>query len=206
MVTLNLQVGASSDDANEVAGSPPTLTDTSLNVGVGFLSSIIWASGYRFTGVTIAGGSTIDTATVTLKAQAPLGTVWLTKLRAHAHDNSPTFTTTDGDVDARAATTAGTDWDPPAWVDNTSYTSPSIVAVIQEIIDRAGWASGNALSILHRNDGSADLSIIIFDSYDALPADAPKLDITYTAAAGVPTVPFGQHPVAVPQKREVVAY
>ena len=52
---------------------------------------------------------------------------------------------------------------------------------MQEIVDRAGWASGNALALITQADadGSRDFFPHLYDSSAAV---APKLVVTYTTA------------------------
>jgi len=59
--------------------------------------------------------------------------------------------------------------------------TPNIAPVIQEIVSRAGWSSGNALAIIITGNGER-----VAESYDGDPAGAPLLHIDY--AEGGPPV------------------
>ena len=63
----------------------------------------------------------------------------------------------------------------PAWdTAGQTHQSPSLVPIVQELIDRPGWASGNALVVLVSGTGRRTAR-----SYDANPAKAPLLHIDY---------------------------
>ncbi|RDE12436.1 MAG: hypothetical protein C4K49_10165, partial [Candidatus Thorarchaeota archaeon] len=42
----------------------------------------------------------------------------------------------------------GLDWFPSAWSANVRYTSPDIAALVQKVISRAGWSSGNYILVM----------------------------------------------------------
>jgi hypothetical protein len=51
---------------------------------------------------------------------------------------------------------AGIAWNSiPPWTVGLSYDSPSLVSALQAIIDREGWASGQSLQIIIKNNGSS---------------------------------------------------
>ena len=56
------------------------------------------------------------------------------------------------------------------WIISSDYNSPSIVSVIQEIVNQGTWASGNAIAIIITGSGHRPAS-----SYDGDAANAPNL-------------------------------
>jgi hypothetical protein len=113
----------------------------------------------RFTNVTIPKGSTINTAVwqpnfTTTKSDDPNDF-----LHAHAVDNSGVLVQGDTSFDIfnRARTTASVLWVATAL--GTGYhAAPDISTVIQEIVNRSGWVSGNALSIIIKPNTDAAFS------------------------------------------------
>jgi hypothetical protein len=89
--------------------------------------------------------------------------------------NAPTFTTTSGNISSRTTTTASASWTPGSWTTGSDYNSPSIVSVIQEIVDQGTWASGNAIAIIITGTGHR-----ASQAYDSSPATAAKLVVTYS--------------------------
>jgi type IV pilus assembly protein PilY1 len=188
MATIDYQVGASADDAEETAAGACALTnDPLLNVdGTGE-----W-NGWRFTGVTIPNGATIDVAYLTL--YAPSSTLDDPDWTIYAHDNATpgAFTTDANNLSGRTRTTAAVDWasadlGAPGW-----FNTSSIVSIIQELMGSYSYASGAAMAFLatsRANDGDRDCRIRSWD-YSSDSSFAGKLHIEYTpAAAGGSAVP-----------------
>jgi hypothetical protein len=142
----------------------------------------------RFLNVTIPQGATVTAAYLTLRASGnESGTICRTRLSAENVDNANAFST-KADFDSRWANrTATVDWDNiPAWTKDTDYNSPSIVSQIQTVINRGGWASGNAIVIFwedfEQRSSVAEAERAAY-SYDGSITYAPKLHIEYTPAA-----------------------
>ena len=110
--------------------------------------------GIRFTSVSIPQGATISSAYIQFQAdEANSGAVTVT-IQADDVDNSAAFVEANGsyDVSGRTKTTASVNWSPADWVNigdaGAAQKTGNIKTIIQEIIDRAGWSSGNALTII----------------------------------------------------------
>lgn len=142
-----------------------------------------------FPSVAIDQGANIGTAKLSLRAYSTPVSGTLadvrTIIRADDADN-PSVPSSASDAAGRTRTTAGVDWDPSVWAANTDYDSPDISAVIQEIVDRPGWTSGNNLLILWDDDGSTagDHRVNAY-SWDDATAPAPKLTVEVGGGAFV---------------------
>jgi hypothetical protein len=187
MTTLNLQVGASTDDcwAANSSTTPEGLTTNVISVvGQG---STTGAAGFRFANVTIPQGTTLTSATLTLKAQASYstGSAIIGRVACEAADNAATFAATNQNMSTagnrRPRTTYSTDWNLQSVTAESDY-SKVITAQVQAVINRVGWVSGNAIVVLIDDNGSAVSEWQDFYSYDNTPAKAAKLDIVYGAA------------------------
>jgi hypothetical protein len=191
MAELNLQVGASPDDAQRYL----TIDQFDLictEFMAGAFSGIYnkYGTGARFTNITIPQGATINQAYLTLRCSFGTSAVTVnTRISAEKIDNAPTFADDKAAFDTRYAnrTTARVDWDSiPAWSLNVDYNSPEIKTVIQEIINRAGWASGNALVIFWEDFDGRSTNIANCGkraySYNGSTPYAPRLYILYTPA------------------------
>jgi hypothetical protein len=108
-------------------------------------------SGFRFTSVLIPQGTTISYAELRIKAQFKVGTG---RLKAIAYgideDNTADFSSNPF---GRTKTTANStrDVSPP---EIGTYFEFDVTSLVQEIVNRAGWASGNNLGILVEDNGS----------------------------------------------------
>ncbi len=177
------QVGANNDDAFDQSGGdctePVELGKAYLRAGHKDLDN--WYGdqtvGMRFQNVLIPQGTTIENAKIKVLSiwrnppdnndKGNVDVWW--KISADDVDNSPEFSATaTGRPSGRTQTTAKVDWDqamvvdrwfsqnpvPPYDGSDNWYESSDISSVIQEIVDRPGWSSGNSISIIVSNDGS----------------------------------------------------
>lgn len=181
MATFSLRLGANTDHAHELLNDTGFTTNTNTVIAdSGTDTTNSYIAGFRFDPVTIAQGSTISAATITIDPKSTAQDDVNVAIHAEDVDDSATWAA-NGDVVNRARTTASV-----AWVADTlgiaPVASPSIVTVIQEIVDRGSWASGNALTILFvgNQDG---VKVLRPETFGSNAATAPILDITYTEPA-----------------------
>lgn len=189
MVELIRKVAASSDDCYRGWWPPEWyLAFTGQQAGANSPTIYQQGGGMRFLNITIPKGAIITAAYLILRSTwGYVGTVVNTKISGEAVDNAPTFADDKDEFDARwyNNTIAKVEWDNiPAWAEGEYYNSPDIKAVIQEIIDRAGWASGNAIVIFWEDfdDRSthANGCMRVAASYDYYADWASQLYIEYT--------------------------
>lgn len=136
----------------------------------------------RFPTVGIPKGYTITSAVLQEKALSSLSeTDCHTAIYLNSADNAvaPTNYTT---YDALSKTIAYSSWTMPSMVSGTWYDSPDFSAAVQEVINRAGWASGNALMVMHEDNGAAGHREVFL--YEQNATYAPKLVIEYTEGGG----------------------
>jgi hypothetical protein len=170
-IVVEVRVAASSDDAEETATGTVDLTSTDLDLS----SKTV---GLRFTPVSIPPGATITSAYIQFKADETNATTATTTIRGEAIDHAPTFTSTSGNITSRIPTSASVAWSPAAWTvgdAGPAQQTPDIAALIQEIVDRPGWTSGNALVIIFTKGTGARAA----EPFDAEPAGAPLLRVEY---------------------------
>ncbi len=171
-VSVTCQVAASEDDVHILRGtSTQKLSEAALSVG---LSN----AGMRFTGVSIPAGATIVQANLKIRSYTSgLYTTFTGTIRAEAANNAENFSARS--ISAVTTATPSVSWAlTTGWQSNTWYQSPDIANVIQEVVDRSGWAAGNALVIVFQGSSSAT-NDRKFWSYDGDPTSAAQLEITY---------------------------
>lgn len=186
MTTLNLQVVASNDDTYCADSGSEDRTANAEIITMGQHPSLSYRfmGGFRFTGTTIPQGAVINSATLTLTADRSESGVCGCDVKAEDVDDSTQFGNEDPTWSGRTPTSASVAWAAGAWTMDAEYESPDIASVIQEIVNRGGWSSGNAINILFYDDGSGSHDWRACYSYDGNSAKAAKLDIDYTAPAG----------------------
>ncbi len=181
------QVTASADDAGRRLY--PDYYNVECDVDAGcFDVNIYWqyGCGLRFTGINIPKDAVIVSARIRFTARLSYsGTYCNTRLSAYDADNALAFGTKEN-FDARwnNRTSARVNWDNiGGWTAGLSYYSPQIVSVIQEIVGRQGWNSGNALNIFWED--FEDRSTHVYQamrcahSTETYPSQAPVLEITW---------------------------
>lgn len=174
MTTLNLQVSQSSDDAFENAVGTVTINGTSMV----FNNAGYWI-GYRFQNVTIPNASTINTATLSYYVTSTTRDDNEQDVYGEDVDDAATFSTAASNISGRTLTTAKTTVSADSV--GVGFYAVDVTAVVQEIINRAGWVSGNDLALLMDALTGVNLAP---DTYDNSPTNAAKLDIDYTASGG----------------------
>ncbi len=193
-----IQVAASADDAFEKQGGSGF---TSAGIQIAIVSTTSPGSegngGFRFNAVDIAGGATIDTVDFELYG-INFGGRLQADITANDVDDAADFSG-DPDVTTRiasAATTATTRWDHDFHVGNGFLGSNSddgldMNAIIQEIIDRGGWSSGNDLVLLAAGTdkgGGRGPATFAVRAYDGNTSQAARLTIDFTGGGGGPAV------------------
>jgi|GEM_PF-6466093 len=135
-------------------------------------------NGYlRWRNVTIPNGATITSAYVTLSKWSDITENLSLQIKGIDEDNTADFT---NDASSRSQTTAYVNWAISTdWSADTEKTSPDIKTVIQEIIDRAEWSSGNSLAIRVNDNGSSAGNYGQFNAYPDESSLAPQLTINY---------------------------
>lgn len=147
--------------------------------------------GMRFTNISIPEGTTIVSAYISLKAQNYAGQIVDSIIRGQDADNAATFSTYS-DFIGRNRTTAEVNWTPAAWVNSVWYNSPDLADIIQEIVNREDWESGNSLVIFWEEADGWDVQdyTSAYD-YNSGSANAPQLYIGFQLESVPPTVSTG---------------
>jgi hypothetical protein len=180
-VDPTFSVGASSDDCY-VAGSPPSTMSLDYAHQKTGKTTVSLGGGMRFTSVTIPQGATIDTAYITLICSVTTSSTTVnTDLTGEDIDDAATFSAI-ANYNARTRTTALVAWDSiPGWTGGTSYNTPSITSIIQEIVDRGGWASGQDMVVFWEDGGSSADANRYGASWDHTTYNPPALYVEYTS-------------------------
>jgi hypothetical protein len=185
---LDIRVNSSSDDAEELVDPVPglsystghmTLTSTDLEMA----DDPSWhggdqAVGMRFTGAGIPPGSTVVNAYIQFQVdETNTGNTSLT-IQGEDIDNALTFGSAAGNISSRPLTAASVPWSPPDWTTTgdagPDQRTPDISSVIQEIIDRQGWDSGNSIAIIVNGTGERTA-----ESYNGDSSGSPLLHVDY---------------------------
>jgi hypothetical protein len=175
-ITLNLAVATGNDDA-EQGGSSMDRGGPSLEMVMN--GSTNQYVGIRFTGVTIPAGAVVTSAYLQFTNAVNNSSVASLVVAAQAADNPAGFGNGNNDISNRPRTAATVAWAPVAWTTvgaaGVDQRTPDLTAVVQQVVSRAGWASGNALVFIIT--GSAGTRSAT--SFNGSSTNQPKLVITY---------------------------
>ena len=122
---------------------------------------------------------TIDSASITFRARSnESGNCDLTFV-CEDEDNAGIYLNNTFEISTRSYTSASVDWiDVPDWANNNFYTTPNLAGIVQEVINRPGWSSGNAMAF-----GVTGTDRREADSRNGSNADAPLLYISYDSVS-----------------------
>jgi len=145
--------------------------------------------GLRFNNMTVPLNATITGAYVEFTVDELWGVPTSVSFFGEVSDNPTTFTTAAYNISSRPRTTARVDWNNiPAW-DSTTGTaigdkkqSPDISPIIQELVNRPGWVSGNSMVLIIDGPNAGGRR-----TTDVSGVTGPRLVVTY--ALEVPATP-----------------
>ncbi len=176
--TINSGIAVGSDDTEEdiaLDGINEGLVDIAnadLELGVESEAQLV---GLRFTNIAIPKRARIVSAYVEFEGDETGSETTNLTIYGEATDNANTFSTATKDISNRVKTiTSVTCNNLPTWAVGGKYESTDIAPIIQEIVDRNGWISGNDLAIKIEGTGKRTT-----ESYNGAATAAALLVITY---------------------------
>jgi hypothetical protein len=161
-VDITVPLLSNDDDAEEyVDNGNVDLTSTDLELCIEEWSWPLsdeqqWV-GLRFANIDIPSGATITDAFVQFTADENQSSSSAINIHGEAADNSSAFTSSNGNISSRAKTSTTLPWPAANWIQDQAgpdERTPNLIPIVQEIINRPGWQSGNALSILFEGTGT----------------------------------------------------
>jgi len=173
---LEIRVSGAADDAEEKGSG--TISGNINDLELGFDGTTRQTVGLRFTGIDIPKGAIITNAYIQFTTdEVTTGAVSLL-IRGQDSDDAAAFTTAKFDVSSRPVTDASVGWTPADWTirgeAGAGQRTPDLKAIIQEIIDRDGWAALNDIAFLITGTGTRTAK-----SFDGNAAAAPLLHLEY---------------------------
>lgn len=176
-VTVEVRISNALDDCSLEDGSFADDEECLL----GKESTRSWKQALRFRNVTVPQGATITAAYITFR-EGNTDTNDTCNVRIAGNDVDDGVSPTDNtEFEDLVLTAATVDWDAlPHATEYTTRNSPSIVSIIQEIVDRGSWASGNAMQFRVDDNGSDNSARRRYTSFDEEEDEAPLLHIEYS--------------------------
>jgi hypothetical protein len=170
-LVVEIPVGSGGDDLREFeSGKVDSRGD--LHLSGSFLNAV------RFEDVPVPRGASVQHAYLKLlPRRVGTGSIRIA-YRAHSADDAQPIVPMRGALSALPKTALGVTDSPSGWRPGAYAASADIAPLIQEIVDRSGWSSGNALTVLVESDDTSRQRWLV-TSYDSNPAAAPTLVLEY---------------------------
>jgi len=132
--------------------------------------------GLRFDNLPIPRFATIQSAHIDFVVDEAVAGPTSVVLHGQASDHAFPFMAIATDLSARTRTDGSVSWDdvPPWDQAGVTQASPDLSPLVQEIVDRQGWESDNALVIIIEGTGRRTAV-----AYDSSPESAPSLHVEY---------------------------
>lgn len=179
---IDMPIQAGSDDGDTSNEDHDYCVFNGADIYIGRTSVDVSMTDFlRWIGINIPQGAIINSAYIRVKSSSTQsGTVVRTDFDGDDEDNCATYSTC-ANLWGRPRTTATVAWDGIGdWAAGTWYNTIDIKDVVQEIINRLGWASGNALGIFWNGARSDDLARRYYSTYES--GSIPRIHIEWEEA------------------------
>jgi Predicted metal-dependent phosphoesterases (PHP family) len=181
---LTTRINAGSDDAEETSKGVVTTNGDDIELCYDTKTTGSQVVGLRFNGIAIPQGATISKAYIQFTVDEKTNAGCTLTIKGEASDNVSTFTSAPKNISGRSVTSASIGWIPSGWPtvgqSGSAQQTPDLKAIVQEIVGRAGWSSGNSLAFVVTGTGNAKRTAV---SYETSPAKAASLYIEYKEPA-----------------------
>ena len=176
LLQLDVRIISGNDDAEEGENGTIQLTSSDLELvdDVGAGNQLV---GIRFSNLQIPQGAQIGRAWVEFETDEVGSTDTSLFITAQDSDDAAQFSAAAYDISSRFTVNASVAWDgiDPWTATNEKHQSPDLSALLQQVIDRAGWVAGNAVAFIISGYGTRTA-----ESYDGEAGAAPQLHVEYS--------------------------
>ena len=155
--TLNVPISVGGNDVEEIAGTGK-ITTASSDLDI-LLDGTVQqaAAGLRFDALAIPKNATITSAYVQFSANESQSAATSFTIKIQDSDNAPAFTTTKFMLSSRTTIGGSVAWSAAAWAGKhqklAAEQTPSLASLLQSIVNRGGWSSGNAIVLIITGSG-----------------------------------------------------
>lgn len=180
--SISVRIASSSDDAEEdVSDGSISLTSSDLEMVIEEFDGEQQV-GMRFPVINVPQGAAISNAYIQFDVDETNSTATTLTFYGEDIDDAPTFTTSGSNITNRTKTSSSVSWDVPSWptadVHGADQKTPDLSTIVQEIVDRGSWSSGNDMAFIVSGTGSGTR---IAESVDGDASNAPLLTFDYTS-------------------------
>ncbi|MEJ2286737.1 MAG: hypothetical protein P8X85_24450 [Desulfobacterales bacterium] len=186
------RVASGSDDAEEMVSNGDMYTNSS-DLELVYDDDDKQLIGVRFADLNIPQGAKITSAYIEFETDETDSGQTDVVITAQDSDDAQTFVNAAYNISGRQTVNASVAWNNiPGWgTVSEKHQTPDLSAVVQAVVDRAGWISGNAMAFIISGSGCRTA-----ESFDGEPDAAPALYVTFsdggTNANTAPVVDAGE--------------
>lgn len=180
---LTFQVSNNNDDAEErTSNGDMGLTSSDLELGRDGSNS--QEVGIRFRNVSIPQGATVVSAYIQFTVDESDTESTSVTIQIQDTGNAAQYSSSDDDISSRSYTSGSVAWNNiPSWTSEgasgADQATPDLTSLVQEVVNRGDWASGNALAFRITGTGQRTA-----DSHDGDSNSAPELVIELESNGG----------------------
>lgn len=159
MSSFDIPINQGSDDAEQNINSGQVwLTSTDIELCYDQQPGGDQIVGLRFNNIEIPKNVVVNNAYIKFKCDEVTNNETSVMIKGEASDNPVTFNTDNFNISSRPTTISFVNWNPLPW--NTEGESADaqktseISTIVQEIVERDGWSSGNSMSFFFTGTGT----------------------------------------------------
>ena len=176
LLSLDIPINSTNDDAEERASNGHIYINSSdLEMTQEHHKQIV---GIRFQNINIPKNATITNAYIQFNVDEKSSQTTNLNIYGEATDNANSFSSSHYNISSRVKTISSIAWSPPAWniihQEGVNQRTPNLKDIVQEIVNRDGWSSGNSISFIITGTGKR-----VAEAYDGESDKAPRLHIEY---------------------------
>lgn len=204
-LVVDRRIQAGTDDVEEAASGAMYFGSSDLELSDDpTFNGVSQTVGLRFSGLGIPRGAVITAAYLQFQVDEPDSGAVSLEIRSVASDNVSAFASTNGDLSSRTTTDSVVQWSSGPWTtvgaSGLEQRTPVLTELVQQIVERPGWAPDNALAFVITGSGERTA-----ESFDGNPNAAPLLHIEYTVPEGPNTTPVASDDTAITRAGQAVA-
>lgn len=174
--TISKRVSSNYDDASEKSDGEMKRTEDKLHLGDK-------DAAVRFKSLSIPQGATITNAYIIFTSKDSKSESTQIRIYGEDENDADAFSSSDDDISDRDRTSNYETWTPGSWSSNSTYNTPDLSDIVEEIVGRTNWSSGNDMVfILEEISGHRHAY-----TYDGSSSKAPELVVTYETSGSVST-------------------
>ncbi|WP_281987546.1 InlB B-repeat-containing protein [Aquimarina aggregata] len=187
--TVNVAIIDGSDDVEERENGTLYTNSSDLEMVYDGSRNGYQKVGLRFRALDIPKNATITNAYLQFTADESNGASASLEISLHDSSNSPAFSSSNN-VSNRVTFSEKVTWNPQSWSSNqngNAQRSPNLKGMVQSLVNKSSWVSGNNLSFIIRGKGNSLTNTSakrVADSYEGGAAKAARLIVEYSTTGG----------------------